>query len=92
MKDPKYKYGDEVYIYANRYREHIRPTPEKGKYASETIRIEERKMEKLDGVVYIVDRGGTWDNNNEEPSYDVYVHSCNCLYKHITESEVYPYA
>lgn len=71
--EPKYKYGDEVYIYAHRYG------------------TDDRRMVKLDGVVYIVDRKGTWDNNNEEPSYDIYVRSCNCLYKHITESEVYSY-
>lgn len=41
--------------------------------------------EKKTGKVYIIDRYGTFEQN-EEPSYDVLVESENCLYKHIRES------
>lgn len=41
--------------------------------------------EKKTGKVYIVDRYGTFEQD-EEPSYDVLVESENCLYKHIRES------
>lgn len=41
--------------------------------------------EKKTGKVYIVDRYGTFEQD-EEPSYDVLVESDNCLYKHIRES------
>ncbi len=47
-------------------------------------------VETLHGEVYIVDQNGTWDNLNKEPSYDVYVESENMLYKHLTESQVFP--
>lgn len=91
MKPPKYQYGDEVYIYGNIHIEYIRCMDGDRSYDSETINVEDRKSVKLDGIVYIIDHYGTWDNNNEEPSYDIYVPYCNCLYKHITESDVYSY-
>lgn len=39
----------------------------------------------FEGVVYIIDRYGTFEQN-EEPSYDVYNKSQNILYKHVRES------
>lgn len=39
------------------------------------------------GKILVVDPFGTFDQN-EEPSYDVYVEEENCLYKHIVESNV----
>lgn len=39
------------------------------------------------GKVSIVDAHGTFEQN-EEPSYDVYVKEDNCLYKHIRESSL----
>ena len=39
------------------------------------------------GEVQIVDAYGTFEQN-EEPSYDVYVKEDNCLYKHIRESSL----
>lgn len=41
----------------------------------------------LSGVIYIVDAYGTFENPSDA-SYDIYVESENCLYKHITESSV----
>ena len=38
-----------------------------------------------EGSVFIVDRYGTFEQN-EEPSYDIMIDSENCLYKHIRES------
>ena len=43
--------------------------------------------EKKTGQIYIVDRYGTF-GQNEEPSYDVMVDEENCLYKHIRDSHV----
>ena len=42
-------------------------------------------MDIHEGVVYVVDRYGTF-GQSEEPSYDIMVESENCLYKHIRES------
>lgn len=39
------------------------------------------------GTVYIVDAYGTFEQN-EEPSYDIFVESENTLYKHVRESKV----
>lgn len=39
------------------------------------------------GVIYIVDAYGTFEQN-EEPSYDIYVAEENCIYKHIEESAI----
>lgn len=39
------------------------------------------------GVVRIIDAYGTFEQNLE-PSYDVYIESERCLYKHICESEI----
>lgn len=39
------------------------------------------------GVVQIIDAYGTFEQNLE-PSYDVYIESEQCLYKHICESEI----
>lgn len=39
------------------------------------------------GIIEIVDSHGTFEQN-EEPSYDIYVEKNNTLYKHIRESEV----
>ena len=43
-------------------------------------------IEKI-GYVYIVDRYGTFEQD-EEPSYDIMVEKDNCLYKHCRESLV----
>ena len=43
--------------------------------------------EPLQGMIEIVDRYGTFDQN-EEPSYDIYRFENNTLYKHIRESLV----
>ena len=40
---------------------------------------------ELVGRIEIVDSYGTWEQN-EEPSYDIYVEANNTLYKHIRES------
>ena len=40
-----------------------------------------------EGIVYIVDKYGTFDNPTDV-SYDILVESENTLYKHITESKV----
>ena len=40
-----------------------------------------------EGIVYIVDKYGTFDNPTDV-SYDILVESENMLYKHITESKV----
>ena len=45
-----------------------------------------RESEKC-GKVSVVDPFGTFEQN-EEPSYDVYIEEENCLYKHIVESDV----
>lgn len=39
------------------------------------------------GQVAIVDRYGTFEQN-EEPSYDIYVEDMNCLFKHFRQSQV----
>lgn len=41
----------------------------------------------LNGVIEIVDAFGTVDQN-KQVSYDIFVESENCLYKHIVESIV----
>ena len=43
--------------------------------------------ELLEGMVYIVDRYGTFEQN-EEPSYDIYRFENNTLYKHIRQQYV----
>ena len=42
------------------------------------------------GYVEYIDAWGTFEQA-EEPSYDIYVASENCLYKHFRESKVFPY-
>ena len=44
-------------------------------------------MDTLEGMVEIVDRYGTFEQN-EEPSYDIYRFENNTLYKHVRESMV----
>ena len=39
------------------------------------------------GQIEIIDRYGTFEQN-EEPSYDVYVPELNCLFKHLRQSTV----
>ena len=39
----------------------------------------------LEGTIAIIDRNGTFEQN-EEPSYDIYVPSMNTLFKHFRES------
>ena len=46
----------------------------------------EKEIHKT-GVVYIIDRFGTFFNDSDV-SYDIMVKEDNCLYKHITESFV----
>lgn len=41
----------------------------------------------FEGYIAIVDRYGTFEQN-EEPSYDVYVSEMNTLFKHIREHSV----
>ena len=43
--------------------------------------------EPLEGMVAIVDRYGTFEQN-EEPSYDIYRFTDNTLYKHVRQSLV----
>ena len=43
--------------------------------------------QELEGVVYIVDRYGTFFNPSE-PSYDIFYEADNTLYKHIAQSRV----
>ena len=43
--------------------------------------------EQLEGMIEIVDRYGTFEQN-DEPSYDIYRFSDNTLYKHVRESQV----
>ena len=43
--------------------------------------------ESLEGKIEIVDAYGTFEQD-EEPSYDIYVAEKNCIYKHIRQSEV----
>ena len=38
-----------------------------------------------EGEIFIVDAYGTFEQN-EEPSYDIFVRDDNCLYKHVRES------
>lgn len=44
-----------------------------------------RQMDVLQGMIEIVDRYGTFEQN-EEPSYDIYRFENNTLYKHVRES------
>ena len=44
-------------------------------------------MYVLEGMIEIVDRYGTFEQN-EEPSYDIYRFENNTLYKHVRESTV----
>ena len=44
-------------------------------------------MDALEGMIEIVDRYGTFEQN-EEPSYDIYRFENNTLYKHVRESTV----
>lgn len=41
-----------------------------------------------DGVIEVVDKWGTWENDCEV-SYDIFVDEENMLYKHIPESRVW---
>lgn len=50
------------------------------------IKMSEDVSERdYEGSVAIIDRYGTFEQN-EEPSYDVYVDELRCLFKHIRES------
>lgn len=40
-----------------------------------------------EGIIRIVDPNGTFEQD-DEPSYDIFVEEENCLYKHINESRV----
>lgn len=40
-----------------------------------------------EGIIYIVDKYGTFEQNNE-PSYDIMVTEENTLYKHIIQSMI----
>lgn len=51
------------------------------------IMSKEKGKEILEGYVFIVDKWGTFEQN-EEPSYDVYVPEMNMLFKHLRESGV----
>ena len=56
----------------------------------------EGEIQKIDGVIYIVDANGTFEQNeepsydNEEPSYDIEAvyRGEVTLFKHVRESEV----
>lgn len=37
-----------------------------------------------EGIVYIIDKYGTFEDDSDV-SYDIFVKSENCLYKHVTE-------
>ena len=39
------------------------------------------------GVIVIIDADGTFEQN-EEPSYDIYVQEENCIYKHVRQSQI----
>lgn len=39
------------------------------------------------GRIAIIDHNGTFEQN-DEPSYDIYVEELNCLFKHCRESSV----
>lgn len=45
----------------------------------------------LIGVIEIIDAHGTFEQD-EEPSYDIFVEEENCIYKHIRESWIAGYA
>ena len=51
----------------------------------DVVRFEFGEAGVLEGMVEIVDRYGTFDQN-EEPSYDLYRFEDNTLYKHVRES------
>lgn len=48
------------------------------------IRMSDEDVEEVEGSIAIIDRWGTFEQN-EEVSYDVYSIKDNILYKHITE-------
>lgn len=49
--------------------------------------FEDTTENEYTGQVAIIDKYGTFEQN-EEPSYDIYVEDMNCLFKHIRQSEV----
>ena len=53
----------------------------------DVVAFEFREGEIIEGMIEIVDRFGTFEQN-EEPSYDVYRFENNTLYKHVRESLV----
>ena len=59
-----------------------RPRFRQGECVSFLVAKEEKR-----GKVVVVDPFGTFEQN-EEPSYDVYVEEENCIYKHIIESNI----
>lgn len=71
--NPKYKKGDVVVFHAAKV----------VNWNGEMVH-EEKDVE---GVIEIVDAYGTFEQN-EQPSYDIYVKEINTLYKHITEDAV----
>lgn len=73
MEKPKYDYGDVLVFHMNEVKN----------WDGETV-LEEQDIE---GVVEIVDRNGTFEQN-EEPSYDLYNKERNTLFKHIRQSAI----
>ena len=65
-----------------------KPLYEYGDWVKFKIKMFEDTAEKeYTGQVAIVDRYGTFEQN-EEPSYDIYVPEENCLFKHFRQSHV----
>ena len=54
----------------------------------ETVTFQTHKGFKI-GTIAIIDKYGTFEQNNDV-SYDIYVETENCLYKHIQEKYVQP--
>lgn len=68
-----------------KFLERVKGMPEPKYVKGDVVRFEFRDGETIEGMVEIVDRYGTFDQN-EEPSYDVYRFEDNTLYKHVRES------
>lgn len=49
--------------------------------------LENEEAKDIVGQVAIIDKYGTFEQN-EEPSYDIYVPEMNCLFKHCRQSGV----
>ena len=68
-----------------KFLERVKGMPEPKYVKGDVVRFEFRDGEVIEGMIEIVDRYGTFDQN-EEPSYDVYRFEDNTLYKHVRES------